>query len=39
MLVNEFESNGFKVIELLSNVAGKIYRSKSTEIAIVAKPL
>jgi 2-polyprenyl-3-methyl-5-hydroxy-6-metoxy-1,4-benzoquinol methylase len=36
-LQNEFEENGFKVEELYSDVAGKIFTSESTEIAIVAK--
>jgi cyclopropane fatty-acyl-phospholipid synthase-like methyltransferase len=35
-LSKEFENNGFKVEELWSDVAGKPYDSKSTEIAIVA---
>jgi len=38
MLVNEFETNGFNVIELFSDVAGKTHHPQSTEIAIVAKP-
>jgi len=36
-LQNEFEDNGFKVEELYSNVAGKVFDSESTEIAVVAK--
>ncbi len=36
-LKKEFEENGFKVAELYSDVAGKIFRSDSNEIAIVAK--
>jgi 2-polyprenyl-3-methyl-5-hydroxy-6-metoxy-1,4-benzoquinol methylase len=35
-LKNEFEENGFKVEEIYSDVAGKIFSSDSTEIAIVA---
>ena len=34
---NEFEKNGFKAVELYSDVAGKAFTSESTEIAIVAK--
>jgi hypothetical protein len=36
-LKNEFEENGFKIIELYSDVAGKSFSSKSTEFAIVAR--
>jgi len=36
-LRKEFEENGFKVEEIYSDVAGKIFSSDSTEIAIVAK--
>ena len=36
-LREEFEENGFKVEEIFSNVAGKIFTPDSTEIAIVAK--
>ncbi|MFC1812994.1 class I SAM-dependent methyltransferase [Thermodesulfobacteriota bacterium] len=36
-LKNEFEENGFKTIELYSDVAGKSFSSKSTEFAIVAR--
>ncbi len=38
-LRKEFEENGFKVDELYSDVAGKTFDPKSTEIAIVAKKL
>ena len=38
-LRKEFKENGFKVDELYSDVAGKIFVSESTEIAIVAKKL
>ena len=38
-LSEEFEENGFKVDELYSDVAGKTFDPKSTEIAIVAKKL
>ena len=38
-LRKEFEENGFKVVELYSDVAGKTFASESTEIAIVAKKL
>ena len=38
-LRKEFEENGFKIDELYSDVAGKTFDSKSTEIAIVAKKL
>jgi len=33
----EFEENGFKTIELYSDVAGKNFSSESTEFAIVAR--
>ena len=36
-LKNEFEENGFKTIELYSDVAGKNFSSESTEFAIVAR--
>ena len=36
-LKNEFEENGFKTIELYSDVAGKTFDSESTEFAIVAR--
>ena len=36
-LKNEFEENGFKIIELYSDVAGKSFNSKSTEFAIVSR--
>jgi SAM-dependent methyltransferase len=36
-LKNEFEENGFKIIELYSDVAGKSFDSESTEFAIVAR--
>jgi len=36
-LKNEFEENGFKIIELYSDVAGKTLDSESTEFAIVAR--
>ena len=36
-LSEEFEENGFEVVELYSYVAGKAFASESTEIAIVAK--
>ena len=36
-LKNEFGENGFKTIELYSNVAGKNFSSESTEFAIVAR--
>ncbi len=35
----EFEENGFKVEEILSDVAGKAFTPESTEIAIVARKL
>jgi len=38
-LRSEFESNGFMVEELYSDIAGKAYSSGSKEIAIVAKKL
>jgi hypothetical protein len=38
-LSEEFEENGFKVDELYSDVAGKTFDPKSTEIAVVAKKL
>lgn len=36
-LIKEFEENSFKVEEIYSDVAGKKFDNKSTEIAIVAK--
>ena len=36
-LIKEFEEKGFKVEELYSDVAGKIFDPESPEIAIVAK--
>ncbi len=38
-LRKEFEENGFKIVELYSDVAGKTFAPESTEIAIVAKKL
>jgi 2-polyprenyl-3-methyl-5-hydroxy-6-metoxy-1,4-benzoquinol methylase len=36
-IIKEFETNGFKIEEVYSDVAGKAFDSESTEIAIVAK--
>ena len=38
-VAKEFEDNGFKVEEVYSDVAGKVFNPASAEIAIVAKKI
>ena len=37
-LLDEFQANGFRIVERYSNVAGDVYSPDSREIAVIAQP-